>query len=215
MQKWLGYLSKERRMVRRKGVEAVLMAVLWTGMVLMSVLWGAAAGRMEQVSAAALEGAEAAVRLCLSMAGPLCLWSGVMEVMKQSGLGEGLSRLLRPVLLRLYPRLREDRDTLTALSANVSANLLGLGSAATPMGIQAAEGMAKRSAPGQASDEMCLLIVCNSASIQLLPTTVAAVRGAEGCARPFDILPAVWLASGLALAAGIAACKILARLWRD
>ena len=187
------------------------MAVLWTGMVLMSVLWGAAAGRMEQVSAAALEGAEAAVRLCLSMAGPLCLWSGVMEVMKQSGLGEGLSRLLRPVLLRLYPRLREDRDTLTALSANVSANLLGLGSAATPMGIQAAKGMAKRSAPGQASDEMCLLIVCNSASIQLLPTTVASIRSAYGSAAPFDILPAVWVSSLASVTVGLLTARFLSR----
>ena len=193
---------------------AVAMAVLWTGMVLLSVVCGLATGQGEQVAAAALAGADAAVKLCLSIAGPLCLWTGVMEVMKQSGLGEGLSRLLRPVLLLLYPRLREDRETLAALSANVSANLLGLGSAATPMGIQAAKGMARRS-PGRASDELCLLIVCNSASIQLLPTTVAAVRGAEGCPRPFDILPAVWLASAQALAAGELACKLLARLWRD
>ena len=191
------------------------MSVIWTGMVCLSVLCGLATGRGPEVASAAVEGAGAGVKLCLSIAGMLCLWTGVMEIMRRSGLAEGLSRLLGPVLRRLFPQVAGDREIMDSISANVSANLLGLGSAATPMGIQAAKGMAKRSAPGQASDEMCLLIVCNSASIQLLPTTVAAVRGAEGCARPFDILPAVWLASGLSLAAGIAACKILARLWRD
>ena len=190
------------------------MSVLWTGMAAAAMLCGLATGQGRQVAAAVFEGASAAVQLCLALAGPLCLWSGVMEVMSQCGLADGLSRLLRPVLLRLYPGLRGDRDTMQALSANVSANLLGLGSAATPMGLQAAKGMAECS-PGRASDELCLLVVCNSASIQLLPTTAAAVRGAAGSVAPFDILPAVWLASALSVGAGIAACKLLARVWRN
>ena len=190
------------------------MAVLWTAMAAAALLCSLVTGQERQVAAAAMEGASAAVQLCLAIAGPLCLWTGVMEVMGRCGLAEKLSRLLRPILLRLYPGLRGDRATMDALSANVSANLLGLGSAATPMGLQAVRGMARRS-PGRASDEMCLLIVCNSASIQLLPTTAAAVRGAAGSAAPFDILPAVWLASALSVGAGIAACKVLARLWRD
>lgn len=189
------------------------MSVLCTGMAAAAVLCGLMTGQEQQVAAAAFEGAAAAVQLCLAIAGPLCLWTGVMEVMSQCGLADRLSRLLRPVLLRLYPGLRGDGATMQALSANVSANLLGLGSAATPVGIQAARGMAERS-PGRASDELCLLIVCNSASIQLLPTTAAAVRGAAGSAAPFDILPAVWLASALSVGAGIVACKILARVWR-
>ena len=190
------------------------MTVIWTGMTAAAVLCALLTGQEAQVGAAALEGARAAVTLCLSIAGPMCLWTGVLEVMEQSGLAEGLARLLRPVLLRLYPGLRGEQKTMAALSANVSANLLGLGSAATPMGLRAVKGMAKKS-PGRASDEMCLLIVCNSASIQLLPTTVAAVRAAEGSAAPFDILPAVWLTSALALGAGILACKLLAAWWRD
>ena len=99
------------------------------------------------------------------------------------------------------------------MSANVSANLLGLGSAATPLGIQAARRMAARSG-GTATDELCLLVVMNTASIQLLPTTVAGVRGALGAESPFDILPAVWLASALSVTAGILAAKLFARIWR-
>ena len=188
------------------------MAVIWTAMTAAAVLCGLATGRMEAVSAAALEGAGAAVELALSMAGALCLWSGVMEVMRRAGLAEKLTRLLRPVLRRLYPAFAGDRAVMDHIAANVSANLLGLGNAATPMGLRAARAMAKRT-PGVASDALCMLVVCNTASIQLIPTTVASVRAAAGSQAPFDILPAVWLASALSVTAGILAAKLLGKVW--
>ena len=119
------------------------MGILWTGMVAAALVCGAVNGRLTAVTAAALEGAGAAVELTLAMAGALCLWSGVLEVMERSGMADGLSRLLRPVLRRLLPRAGDDSETLAALSANVSANLLGLGNAATPAGIRAAQRMAQ------------------------------------------------------------------------
>lgn len=190
------------------------MTVIWTGMAAAAVVCGILTGRGPEVSAAAVEGAASAVQLGLSMAGMLCLWSGVMEVMRQSGLAEKLSRLLGPVLGLLFPQERKDRAVMDSISANVSANLLGLGNAATPLGLEAARRMARKR-PGVASDSLCMLVVCNTASLQLIPTTVAAVRAAAGCATPFDILPAVWLASALSVTAGVLACKVLARLWRD
>lgn len=190
------------------------MAWIWTGMVALSVGYGLYAGTIGAVGAAAMEGAAAAVELCLSMAGILCLWNGVMAVMRSCGLTDSLSRLLRPVLGRLLPQACRDRETLAALSGNVSANLLGLGNAATPLGIKAAQRMAE-GCGGRASDELCLLVVLNTASIQLLPTTVAGVRSALGAESAFDILPAVWLASVISVAAGLLAAKLLARLWRD
>ena len=189
------------------------MTVIWTGMVVLSILCGLATGQGPAVASAAVEGAAAAVELALSIAGMLCLWTGVMEVMRRSGLADKLSRLLAPVLRRLFPQAAKDQDTMDSISANVSANLLGLGSAATPLGLEAARRLARRS-PGTASDSLCMLVVCNTASIQLIPTTVASVRAAEGCAAPFDILPAVWLASALSVCTGILACKLLARVWR-
>ncbi len=183
-------------------------------MILASILCGLATGRGPEVATAAVEGTSAAVQLALSIAGMLCLWTGVMEVMRQSGLADKLSSLLAPVLRRLFPQAAKDRDTMDSISANVSANLLGLGSAATPLGLEAARRLA-RSNPGVASDSLCMLVVCNTASIQLIPTTVASVRAAEGCQTPFDILPAVWLASALSVGVGIIACKIFARIWRD
>lgn len=190
------------------------MAWIWTGMVVLSVGYGIYAGTIGAVGAAAMEGAAAAVELCLSMAGIMCLWNGVMSVMRSCGLTESLSRLFRPVLGRLLPNACRDEETLSALSGNVSANLLGLGNAATPLGIKAAQRMAV-GCGGKASDELCLLVVLNTASIQLLPTTVAGVRSALGAENAFDILPAVWLASVISVAVGLLAARLLARLWRD
>ena len=190
------------------------MTIIWTGMVLVSLLCGLATGRGPEVASAAVEGAAAAVELCLSIAGMMCLWTGVMEVMRRSGLADGLSRLLGPVLGRLFPGAARDREAMDSISANVSANLLGLGNAATPLGIEAAKRL-RRGRTGTASDELCMLVVCNTASIQLIPTTVATVRAAAGCEAPFDILPAVWLASALSVGVGILACKIFSRVWRD
>ena len=189
------------------------MAWIWTGMVVLSVVFGIANGSIGAVGSAAMEGAAAAVELCLKMAGIMCLWNGVMSIMKASGLMDGLSRLFRPLLSRLLPRACRDPETLAALSGNVSANLLGLGNAATPLGVQAACRMAK-GCGGWASDELCTLVVLNTASIQLLPTTVAGVRAALGARSAFDILPAVWLASVLSVTAGLLAARIFSRLWR-
>ena len=190
------------------------MAWVWTGMVTLSLVFGLASGELDAVAGAALEGARSAIELSLSMAGILCLWSGVMEIMNACGLSAGLARLFRPVLRRLLPDACRDEETLAAVSANVSANLLGLGNAATPLGIRAARRMA-RGCGGTASDELCRLVVLNTASIQLLPTTVAGVRSALGASNAFDILPAVWLASVLSVTAGLLAAGIFSRIWRE
>ena len=189
------------------------MSLIWTVMVGASILCGLATGNGPAVAGGALDGAAAGVELCLSMMGVLCLWMGVMEVMERSGLAAGLSRLLRPAIRLLYPDFAGDESTMDAVSANLSANLLGLGNAATPLGLEAARLMAERT-PGVASDGLCMLVVCNTASLQLIPTTVASLRAAAGSANPFDILPAVWLASAVSVAVGITAAKLFARAWR-
>ena len=185
------------------------MAWVWTGMVVLSLVFGFLTGRLDDVANAALEGARSAIDLSISMAGILCLWSGVMEIMSACGLSASLARAFRPLLRRLLPNACRDEETLAAISANVSANLLGLGNAATPLGIRAARRMA-RGCGGVASDELCRLVVLNTASIQLLPATIASVRAAAGCRTPFDILPAVWFSSVLSVAAGLTAAWLLA-----
>ena len=137
--------------------------------------------------------------------------SGVMELMERCGASALLSGALRPLLRRLFPRAAQDGPTLSALSENVSANLLGLGNAATPAGIRAAQGMARLEG---GMDELCLLVVLNTASIQLLPSTIAAVRAAAGASSAFDIMPAVWISSLISVSAGLTAAAVFKRLWR-
>ena len=186
------------------------MTFIWAAMVISSLLCGFCTGNLDAVTSAALSGAQSAVELSFSMAGVLCLWSGVMEILNACGISRKIAEFFQPLLCRLLPAASRDAETLAAVSANLSANLLGLGNAATPLGIQAACRMA-RGCGGTASDELCLLVVLNTASIQLLPTTVASVRTVYGSAAPFDILPAVWISSAASVAAGLLTARLLSR----
>lgn len=191
----------------------MLLGRLLTLMLTLSLLSGALCGRMAEVSAAALSGASDAVQLLLQIGGTLALWSGVMELMRLSHMADHLTRALRPILRRLYPAACRNEETLSSLAANMSANILGLGNAATPPGLAAAKRMAK-GCHGRASDELCRLVVLNACSIQLLPTTAAALRAANGAENPFDILPAVWIASAVSVATGLGAAKIFSLFWK-
>ena len=183
----------------------------WTVLALLSVLFGALNGTMEDVSAAALTGAQSACELCIGLCGALCLWNGVLRLLEAGGVAGLLTRLLRPLLCRLYPAAKGNGEALSALAENFSANLLGLGNAATPAGVRAARAL---SAGERATDGLCRLAVMNSASVTLLPATVCALRASLGSETPFDIVPAVWLTSGASLLAGLLAERVLRLLWR-
>ena len=177
---------------------------------LLSTLFSLYFGTSSETGSSLFEGAEKALAFCLSAGGGICLWSAVMEVMERCGMASALSKALRPLLGRLFPCASGDSQTMAALSQNVSANLLGLGNAATPAGIRAARGLTGLGA----EDELCLLVVLNTASIQLIPSTIGAVRASLGSARPFDILPAVWLTSACSVTAGLLAARLFSRWWR-
>ena len=191
----------------------MVMSWVWTGMVALSIISAAFSGNMSALSAAVPKGAQAGVTLAVSMAGSICLWTGVGKLMEKAGLTGKLSKLLRPLLGSIFPSIKTDSVLENHLSANVCANFLGLGNAATPMGIQAAQRMAM-GCNGIASNELCKLIVLNTASIQLIPANVAAVRSSLGCSTPFDILPAVWVTSLCSAGLGVAMACLLGRLWR-
>ena len=186
----------------------------WAVSILCAVFFALFSGTGGETAAAVIDGAESAVKLCVTMAGPLALWAGLGKLMDRVGLTGVLAKLLSPVLGRLFPKSRTDAELAGHLSANVTANLLGLGNAATPMGIRAAGRLRDPRDPTRATDELCRLVVMNTASIQLLPTTVAAVRQSAGCAAPFDILPCVWISSILSVSAGLLAATLLGRVWR-
>ena len=189
----------------------MVMSWIWTGIAAASILCSLITENGSALAAATLQGAQAGVELAVSMAGAICLWSGVGKLMEVTGMTDRLSRLLRPLLHRVFPSTKRDAALARDLSANICANFLGLGNAATPMGIQAAKRMKRGDA---ATDELCRLIVLNTASIQLIPANVAAVRSSLGCGTPFDILPAVWITSLLSAGLGVTTAWMLGRFSR-
>lgn len=192
-----------------------MMSWLFTGMLVFSLLFGILNGRMEQVSIAAVNDCSNAVTLVIQLAGVMCLWSGLMRIAESSDLTGKLSRLFQSVMKLLFRRLPVDSKATKAIVMNLTANLLGLGNAATPLGIAAMKELEKTSQrKGVASDEMAMLVVLNTASLQLIPTTTAALRLANGSTAPMEILPAVWLASSVSILAGILTAKFLSGRFR-
>ena len=190
----------------------MIMSWIWTIFLLLSILGALCTDSAGALSAAVLQGAQAGVTLAVSMAGAICLWTGAGALMERCGITGSLSRLLRPLLHRLFPTTRTDPALAWDLSANICANLLGLGNAATPMGIRAAQRMKRGDT---ATNEMCRLIVLNTASIQLIPSNVAAVRAGLGCETPFDLLPAVWATSLCSAGLGLTAAWLLGKVWKS
>lgn len=191
----------------------MVMSRIFTVFLGLSVLAALITGQGASLSASVLQGAQAGITVSLSLAGALCLWSGVGGLLDAAGITRRLAALLRPALSRIFPASRQNHSLAGHLSANICANLLGLGNAATPMGIAAARELRSRQDPSRANDELCRLVVLNTASIQLIPANVAALRLSLGCETPFDILPSVWITSLLSAGAGLCATWLLGKVW--
>lgn len=186
---------------------------IWFGMMAASILCAAATGRLGELSTALLEGAQNAVEFSILLLGSMCVWLGFLQVAEESGLSRLFARLLSPVIRRLFPEYGQDLEIQGKISMNLSANLLGLGNAATPLGLAAMEAMKEKN-PGQTPTRgMILFVVMNTASLQLIPMNMAAMRAANGSVEPFGILPEIWLTSAASLAVSLAACKLLERRW--
>ena len=189
----------------------MLMSWIWCAILVICLFCSAITENGAALAAAIPQGAQAGFTLAISIGGSLCLWTGIGKLMDRCGLTDRLSRLLRPLLERIFPGTKTDPILARELSGNICANFLGLGNAATPMGVRAVRRMAGSTTV--ATDEMCRLIVLNTASIQLIPANVAAVRASLGCGTPFDILPAVWITSLCSAGLGVTAAWLLGKVW--
>ena len=192
-----------------------MLSVIWVAFLALALLCGAVTGRLDAVTAAVGTGASEAVTLAISIAGLMCFWSGVMEVIRASGLAEKLSHALTPLLRPLFGKAANDREAMELVSANVTANLLGLSNAATPLGLRAVDRLYTLAGRRGSPDTVLTLITLNTASIQIIPSTVAAVRASCGAAAPFDIMPAVWGASVASVAIVLLSARILRPLFPD
>jgi spore maturation protein A len=192
-----------------------MMKWIWSGMIVLSVVTAAATGRMNALSQAAVGGAADAVSLFLLLLGTMCLWNGLMEIAQSAGITRAAARLIAPMVRRLFPDLAPESEGAQAVTMNLTANFLGLGNAATPFGLRAMKYMDETPhEKGTATDSMAMFIVMNTASVQLVPATLAAVRIKCGSAAPFDILPCIWLSSAVTLAAGIICARLMSHAGR-
>ena len=188
------------------------MSWVWFGLIAISVIFGIFTGKINQVSQAAISGASEAVMLFLILLATICLWSGLMKIADKAGLTSILQKMLLPITKRIFPDVKPNSAGMKAISMNIAANLLGLGNAATPLGLQAMKELSENSKnKSVATNSMITFVVLNTASLQLIPTTIAALRIKYGSSTPFDIVPSVWLASIVTVIFGVTLSKILER----
>lgn len=188
-----------------------MMSYIFGAMMVLGIIVSALTGRAGNVANSIISGGASSVEMCVELLGTVCVWTGIMEVAKGAGLCERLAALMRPVISFLFPGLSETSPKAArAVSLNITANILGLGSAATPMALEAMREMDRiNDEPHRASDHMVVLTALNTASFQLIPTTVAAIRANAGSREPLDILAAVWISSAVSVVVAvlIAKCK--------
>ncbi len=190
-----------------------MIGYIWAGMVVFSVISSFFSSSSGDLSKAIISAASDAVNLCIRLGGTICLWGGLMEIAENSGLTSAVCKLLSPFLKLVFPKMNMKSQTAKAISMNVTANLLGLGNAATPLGLEAMRHLQQENGNrDRASGDMIKFVVMNSAAFHLIPTTVAALRQDYGSANPFDIMPASWISSAAALTVGLTVASLLIKL---
>ncbi len=183
---------------------------IWSGLIIASIVCSVFLGNTENLSEALMNSGASSVQLLMTMAGIICLWSGIMKIAVESGLTAVFSKIFSPIIHPLFPKLDKNGEAFESISMNISANLLGLGNAATPFGLKAMEQLHTLNGKSDtASNEMIIFVVMNTASLQLLPTTLASLRLAYSSSAPFEIIVPVWISSAAALSVAlIIACTL-------
>ena len=180
-----------------------------------SFVYAALGGRMGKVSESIFAKSAEAVELVISICGVMCFWCGLMKVAEKAGLLEKLSRALSVPIKLLFGGVKRGGKAVGLIAMNIAANILGLGNASTPLGIAAMKAIAEEEGAGEsACDDMIMLAVLNTASLQIIPATAAALRSANGAEKPMDILPCVWIVTAYSVFIAVFSAKMLARLTR-
>lgn len=191
------------------------MNYIWGAIIIISYVFSVFAGTTDTVTKSIFDGCESAVSLVISLLGMMCLWTGLLQIAQNSGLTKKVQKLISPLISFLFPSVRRNSETAGAISMSITANLLGLSNAATPLGLAAMEKLEKENMiKGTASDDMCMFVLINTASITLIPTTLLTIRTAFNSLKPLEIIIPVWIVSIVSLASGVICAKICARRHR-
>lgn len=183
---------------------------IWPFFIIISIIYSIYSGNIFNINNAIFNSAEQTVNLCLTMFGTLCLWNGIMKIAIKTSLLDKLSKLLKPIISFIFPEIKNNEKISKEISMNMVANILGLGNAATPLGLKAMESMQKvNENKSKLSNSMAMFILINTASLQIIPTTVIAIRSSLNSENPTKIIFAVWVATIMAFATAIIIGKIL------
>ena len=187
-----------------------MLNVIWPAFIIISIIYAFITGNIENVSNGIFESANSAVELLITFLGTICLWNGIMEIAKDTSLINKLTKMLNPIIHFLFPELKNNKQAQEEISMNIVANLLGLGNVATPLGLKAMQTMQKENNKKDTlTNSMAMFIVINTASLQLIPTNVIAIRSSLSSQAPSAIILQVWIATIIAAIVGIIATKIL------
>ena len=190
-----------------------MLNIIWLMLIGLSVIFGFINGRLDAVVTAVTDSAKMAFEIALGLVGIMVFWLGLMKVAEECGLITLIARILKPILTRLFPEVPPEHPAMGAMVLNMSANILGLGNAATPMGLKAMKELdTLNPIPGVATNPMCTFLAINTASIQLIPVTAMAYLSANGGTHPTDIISSALLASICSTTAAIISVKLLAKL---
>lgn len=191
-----------------------MLNIIWPIFIIISIIYAFCVGRVDEVNASIFESAESTVNLTLTFFGTLCLWNGIMEIATNTTLIEKLTKFLSPIMRVIFPDIRKEDKEYKEISMNMVANILGLGNAATPLGLKAMETMQEKNMEkDKLSNSMAMLIVINTASLEIIPTTVIAVRTSLNSANPTSIIIPVWVATIAAFTTVVILSKILSKKW--
>lgn len=190
-----------------------MLNIIWPVFIILSFSYAIFSGNLETLNTSIFESTSDAVNLCIQLLGTICLWNGIMQIAKKTSIIEKLTKFLNPVIKLLFPEMKENKQIREEISMNMIANILGLGNAATPLGLKAMKSMQRENKKKDTlSDSMAMFIVINTASIQIIPTTVIAIRNSLGSQNPTSIVFPVWIATICASIAGVFVTKIIIKL---
>lgn len=186
---------------------------IWPVFLIISFIYAIFSGKLPEVNNSIFESTSSAIELCLTLVGTMCLWCGMIKIVMQTSAVDKLIKLLKPILRKLFPEIGEEDEAHKEISMNIIANLLGLGNAATPLGLKAMKSLQKENKKKQElSNSMVILIVLNTASIQIIPTTVIAIRNTLGSKNPTEMLVPIWIATIIAAASAIFSAKLFIKM---
>lgn len=186
-----------------------MLNIIWPIFIIISVIFALITGNINELNSAILNSGSEAVSITITFLGTMCLWSGLMKIVQETTMINKINKLLRPLMKVLFPGMKKSDKVYNEITMNISANILGLGNAATPLGLKAMESMQEENMKKDTlSDNMAMFIILNTASIQLIPTTIIAIRSSMGSQNPAEIIFPIWIATIVADIVGIIITKI-------